>query len=325
LKRNLVAQLLARRGDFWEAIKDVRVRWQLGPVPTQLPPDSEDILYPRETPARQLPRFPAFILPLNHPKANIVSPDNQNQRTAWLNLIGSWESDLCDLLLHTVPSPEAKSPPYTGTLSPPKRLLPWLRFAAACALYDPPPEKAPTFAAYGRLPLLPDEETQDEPIASVLTDRELREGETELMVQIAIDYEISEKVWELRSKLGELDFQGAIGTVRSRYQRELEAMQDLLKGHWYEREVELDSPLYYVPFDPVVDTRKDFARAVNVIQEKEGLAQKAGRKPQDDLLPVMCAVLLEKPGWSPELLASQLGLSAKRVRELAKEGREALL
>jgi hypothetical protein len=325
LKRNLVAQLLARRGDFWEAIKDVRVRWQLGPVPTQLPPDSEDILYPRETPARQLPRFPAFILPLNHPKANIVSPDNQNQRTAWLNLIGSWESDLCDLLLHTVPSPEAKSPPYTGTLSPPKRLLPWLRFAAACALYDPPPEKAPTFAAYGRLPLLPDEETQDEPIASVLTDRELREGETELMVQIAIDYEISEKVWELRSKLGELDFQGAIGTVRSRYQRELEAMQDLLKGHWYEREVEFDSPLYYVPFDPVEDTRKDFARAVNVIQEKEGLAQKAGRKPQDDLLPVMCAVLLEKPGWSPELLASQLGLSAKRVRELAKEGREALL
>jgi hypothetical protein len=320
LKRNLVAQLLARRGDFWEAIKDVRVRWQLDPVPTQLPPDSEDILYPRQTPPRQLPRFPVFILPLNHPKANVVSPDNQNQRTAWLNQPRSWESDLCDLLLRTVRSPEAKSPPYTGTLSPPKRLLPWLRFAAACALYDPPPEKAPTFAAYGGLPLLPGEETQDEPIPSVLTDRELREGETELMVQIAIDNEISEKVWELRSKLGELDFQGAISTVRSRYQRELEAMQDLLKGHWYEREVELDSPLYYVPFDPVEDTRKDFARVVNAIQEKEGPAQKAGRKPQDDLLPVLCAVLLEEPGWSPELLASQLELSAKRVGELAREG-----
>jgi hypothetical protein len=38
LKRNLVAQLIARRGDFWEGIKGVRVRWQLDPVPTQLPP-----------------------------------------------------------------------------------------------------------------------------------------------------------------------------------------------------------------------------------------------------------------------------------------------
>jgi hypothetical protein len=315
LKRNLVAQLLARRGDFWEAIKDVRVRWQLDPVPTQLPPHSGDVLYPRQTPPRQPPRSPVFILPLNHPKA---------QHTAWLNQTRSWESDICDLLLRTVRSPEAKSPPYTGTLSPPKRLLPWLRFAAACALYDPPPEKAPAFADYGGLPLLPGEETQDEPIPGVLTDRELREGETELMVQIAIDNEIFEKVWALRSKLGELDFQAAISAVRNRYPRKLEARQDLLKRHWHGREVELDSPLYYVPFDPVEDTRKDFARVVNAIQEKEGPAQKAGRKQQDDLLPVMCAVLLEKPGWSPELLADQLRMSAKRVRELAKEG-QALL
>lgn len=43
-KRNLVAQLLARRGDFWEAIEGVSILWHLAPVPTQLPPDSEDIL-----------------------------------------------------------------------------------------------------------------------------------------------------------------------------------------------------------------------------------------------------------------------------------------
>jgi hypothetical protein len=256
-----------------------------------------------------------FILPLNHPKA---------QHTAWLNQTRSWESDLCDLLLRTVRSPEAKSPPYTGTLSPPKRLLPWLRFAAACALYDPPPEKAPAFADYGGLPLLPGEETQDEPIPGVLTERELREGETDFMVQIAIDYEIFEKVWALRSTLGELDFQAAISAVRNRYQRKLEARQDLLKRHWHGREVGLDSPLYYVPFDPVEDTKKDVDRLVKAINEKVGPAQKAGRKPQDDLLPVLCAVLLEEPGWSPELLASQLELSAKRVGELAREG-QALL
>jgi hypothetical protein len=85
-------------------------------------------------------------------------------------------------------------------------------------------------------------------------------------------------------------------------------------------EVELDSPLYYVPFDPVEDTRKDLARVVNAINEKEGHPPKGERKPQDDLPPVMCAVLLGERGWSSELLAAQFGLSAKRVRELAKEG-----
>lgn len=108
--------------------------------------------------------------------------------------------------------------------------------------------------------------------------------------------------------------------MRSRYQRELEARNDWLKWQWYEREVEFDPPRYYLTYDPKEDTKKDLDRIVNAINEKDGTAQKAGRKPHDALLPVMCAVLLEEPGWSPELLADQLRMSAKRVRELAKEG-----
>ena len=326
LKRNFVAQLLARGGAFWELIKYVRSRWQLDPVPTQLPPDSEDILRPPHTPAQHPLRPLAFILPLNRPTAHVVIPGDQEQYTPWPYDRGSWESDLCALLLHSVPERYlgAKSPPYTGSPCPPQRLLPWLRFTAACVLYDPPPEKAPAFADYGGLPLLPGDEAGDEPVPGVLIERELREGEIGLRVQNAIDTEISEKAWELHSKLGERHFQGAISRVRSRYQGELEGRQGWLKGQWYEREVEFDPPRYYVPFDAIEDTRKDLGRVLNAINEKVGPAQKAGRKPQDDLLPVMCAVLLEKPGWSPELLADQLGMSAKRVRELAKEG-QALL
>jgi hypothetical protein len=171
-----------------------------------------------------------------------------------------------------------------------------------------------------RLPLLPGEETGDEPIPSVLIERVLREGEVDLRVRNEINYEISEKAWELHSKLGERDFRGAIGTVRSRYQRELDARQNWLKWQWYAPEAELDPPRYYITFDPIEDTRKDVGRVLTVINEKVGPAQKAGRRPQDDLLPVMCAVLPEKPGWSLELLADQLGLSVKRVRELAREG-----
>jgi hypothetical protein len=326
LKRNLVAQLLARRGAFWAIIKYVRSRWQLDPVPTQLPPDSEDILYPPHTPAQHPLRPLAFILSLNRPIAHVVIPGDQEQYTPWPYDRVSWESDLCALLLHSVPERylAAKSPPYTGSLSSRKRLSPWLQFASACVLYDPPPEQAPAFAAYGGLPLVPGEETGDEPIPGVLIEDDLRQGEIDLRVQNAINNEISEKAWELHSKLGERYFEGAISTVRSLYQRELEARQHWLKCEWYEPEAELDPPRYYITFDPIEDTRKDVDRVLKAINEKLGLAQKAGRKPQDNLVLVMCAILLEKPGWSAGLLADQLRMSAKRVRELAKEG-QALL
>jgi hypothetical protein len=157
-------------------------------------------------------------------------------------------------------------------------------------------------------------------VPGVLIEHDLREGEVDLRVQNDINYEISEKAWELRSKLGEVDFEGAMSTVRSLYRRELEERQALLKRAWYKLEAETDPPRYYVPFDPTEDTKKDVDRVVKAINEKQGPAKKAGRKPQDDLLPAMCALLLEKPGWSPELLANQLGLSAKRVGELARKG-----
>jgi hypothetical protein len=321
-KRNLVAQLLARRGDFWEAVMHVRSRWQLDPAPTRLPPDSEGILRPPQTPAQQPPGPSAFILPSNRVQVYIVNPGDQQQYTARPYDRGTWESELYDVLLRSVPEMylQAKPPPYTGGPCPPERLLPWLRFAAACVLYDPPLEQAPAFADYGGLPLLPGDETADESIPGVLIEHNLREGEVDLRVHNDINYEISEKVWELRSKLGEGDFEGAMSIVRSRYHNELEERKGLLKSGWYKLEAETDHPRYYVPFDPTEDTKKDVNHVVKAINEKQGPAQKAGRKPQDDLLPVMCAALLEKAAWSPELLADQLRISAKRVRELAKEG-----
>jgi hypothetical protein len=322
MKRNLVAQLIARRGDFWEDIKYIRRRWQLDPVPTQLPPDSEDILYPQQMPAQQPPRPSAFILPSNRVQVHIVNPGDQELYAARPYDRGTWESELYDVLLRSVPEKylQAKPPPYTGGPCPPERLLPWLQFAAACVLYDPPLEQAPALADYGGLPLLPGKETGDEPIPGVLIEHNLREGEVDLRVHNDINYEISEKVWELRSKLGEGDFEGAMSIVRSRYHRELEERKGLLKSRWYKLEAETDPPRYYVPFDPTEDTKKDIDRTVNAINEKEGRTPKGGRRADDDLLPVMCALLLEKPGWSPELLADQLRMSAKRVRELAKEG-----
>jgi hypothetical protein len=143
-----------------------------------------------------------------------------------------------------------------------------MQFAAACVLYDPPLERAPAFADYGGLPLLPGEETGDESVPGVLIEHDLREGEVDLRVQNDINYEISEKVWELRSKLGEGNFEGAMSNVRSVYHRELDARRGLLKRHWYEWEAELDPPRYHVPFDPTEDTKKDVDRLVKAINDK---------------------------------------------------------
>jgi hypothetical protein len=210
MKRNLVAQLLLRQGGFWEAIKNVRSRWQLDPVPTQLPPESEDILHsPWQTaPAQQPLSFSAVILPLDRQITFVVSSGNQALHTDWLNPSKGWESELCGLLLCAVPKRclGAKFPPYAGGPSSRQRLLPWLRFASACVLYDPPPENAPAFADYGGLPLFPSEETGGGHLPGVLTERELREGEAVLTVQNTVNNEAYEKAWKLRSRLGEPDF-----------------------------------------------------------------------------------------------------------------------
>ena len=67
LKRNLVAGMLAKRGGYWEAITEVRNRWHLDPVPTQLPPASEDILYPQSVPTQRPPRPTQYIVPPDIP------------------------------------------------------------------------------------------------------------------------------------------------------------------------------------------------------------------------------------------------------------------
>lgn len=147
LKRNLVAQLLARRGEFWEAIKDVPIRWQLDPVPAQLPPDSEGILRPPQTPAQQAPMPSAFILPSNRVQVHIVNPGNQEQYAARPYDRGTWESELYDVLLCSVPEKylQAKPPPYTGGPCPPERLLPWLRFRTITTHAEP---QRPTTSAW---------------------------------------------------------------------------------------------------------------------------------------------------------------------------------
>ncbi len=323
-KRNLVAQMLARRGGYWNAICDVRARWGLDPVPTRLPPESGDILYPTTIPAQRPPRPMELILPPDRPNEHQGEPGNPERYEAWLNERSRWVSDLGDVLRACLPEKYLgeETPPYVDWPPAKERWLPWYRFAAACVLYHPPLEKAPVFADYGGLPLSERQEAENEPMPNVLTERTLRQGAIDERVQHKMDNWISEKAWELREELGGMDFREARREVVRRFPEDIEAEENRLTAELYEREIERDPPYRYYPeFDPAETTNKEMLNTLPAIRANEGLAQKPGRKQQDDLLPVMCARLLAQPGWSPELLADQLGRSAQRVRELAEEGR----
>jgi hypothetical protein len=327
LKRNLVARMLAKRGGYWEAITEVRNRWHLDPVPTQLPPASEDILYPPSVLPQRPPRPMQYILPPDTPNPYIGEPGGLEEYENWLNLRADWLFDLGNVLRCGVPERyiDEEALPYMGWPPPQERWLHWYRFAAACVLYNPPPEEASVFADYGGLPLLPGKETKDEPTPSVLTEQHLREGTIDLRVQNALEKMISEKAWELRSELGDLDFHQARRQVWNRFQVEFEAALNQLRQEWYQREIELDPACYYyVKFDPLETTDKEVLNAIKTIRAKEGYTSEGGREPNDELLPVTCALLLGEPEWSAEQLANQLGLSIKRVQGLARDGQKFL-
>jgi hypothetical protein len=104
LRRDLVAQLCGRQGDFWEAIKEVRGRRSISPV-TRIPPD---------------PRTSEF-LPDDAPRRE------QDER-AYEEFVYAWYSELNSVIERFIP---AKLNDVTVW---PR----WQDFIAACVLYDPP-------------------------------------------------------------------------------------------------------------------------------------------------------------------------------------------
>ncbi|MBA3617322.1 MAG: hypothetical protein H0W52_14575 [Rubrobacteraceae bacterium] len=236
--------------------------------------------------------------------------------------------------------PEDQIPRYGGRL-----LLPWLRFAAACVLYRPPVEEAPTFAEYGGLPTLPGDEAEGEPILGVQTKRQRVEAQKYARVHEAVQTFVAERMWEHRKGLPD-DYREARYAVMDLYFTDLMELQDRVLEE-FERDMNWHPPShkYYIEFDPKKDKDKDVKERLKAIRKREGPPSKEGdsrvlgtpgrqsdlsgsASPKaargEHLLQVMCELLLRRPGLTPEWLASELGLSIRRVQELQKEGRELL-
>lgn len=335
LKRNLVARMIAKRGPYWEAIREVRARWRLEPVSTQLPPESDDILHPPGLPAREPPRPEEYILPPDIPNPYTGEPGKLEEYESWSYDKKRWLSDLDDVLLRFVPERYLEEGrPYAGWPPSQERWLPWYRFVAGCVLYDPPVEEAPAFADYGGIPLSSGEGTKaeptpavPEPTPAVLSERGLREAQIDLQLRNIVARKVFERVWELRSELGDLDFRQAWSEVDARFHDEWEEEYNRVRRELYEREILLASQdRCYVEFVPGETGDREVLKALGAIRARAEEESKGGQKRDDDLRPVMCAKLLKKPGWTAEVLAarSQPKLSENRVNELAREGEKFL-
>jgi hypothetical protein len=115
VKHDLTLKLFLQDGTFWQAIKQLRHRWNITPT-TQLPP-------------RGLGSPP-------HPP-NWAAP---YQSSDWIHLSTQWGYDLDKLVFRVVPERFRNLDYY---------LLLWREFFAVCVLFDPPDTELPAFAEYG--------------------------------------------------------------------------------------------------------------------------------------------------------------------------------
>jgi len=301
LKRNFVAQKLASQGRLPEAIREIRTRWGINPL-AQLP-QSEDIPYPpgveeligsKEPYAayadlkERLRGGRHYIALLRGDLRNLhyISPpgDPEELHTIYSNLKTGWHTDLHWVLLcGGVPEKYLeKPPPYVGNPPISTQLLPWYRFAAGCVLYDVPRlEDALAFAEYGGLPPLPGEEAEEEPILGVLTERQLREERMMHDINAALDELILEKMWELRSELGE-DPRRARYEIMGLFPNELYAEETRVREE-YQLEMELNPPRrYYIEVVPGETREKAVCKRFSAIWAKEKDSPKS-KNPPDNL------------------------------------------
>ncbi len=160
LKRDLVAQLFARDGAFWEAVRKLRSEWRIEPV-RRLPPRNYDLFHPEDLcrPPQEWGKREDWVETLEEYRLQWKPFDDEDD----LDNYQAWERDLESIVRATIP--------HGLTVLDASD---WPRFVAACALCDPPETALLEFADWGGLfapDLLLDEADDDSVVASFFSRR----------------------------------------------------------------------------------------------------------------------------------------------------------
>jgi hypothetical protein len=321
LKLGLVTQMLARSGRFQEAITAVRSYWRIDDPPVERLPELENLLPPILMAPGDLSEMHAAWS--HHPHLPPGPPTHEHSVVR--NLERQWQNDLRYALLRGgVPERYLEGPsPHVGNPPTSTRMLPWLRFAAACVLCDVPPQQAEAFAEVGGVPSLRGD-VEGESILGVIGPPEQRERDIAAAVQEAYDAKFIEKLWRLRSEVGD-DLGKAKREVMKRFGEELQKECEQAREHM-ERWLEWNPPRkYLIEYDPDEDTEEDVKRITEAIDAEHGLSPegKKGRQAEGDFRRVQFARLLKK-GWTVERVATRYGYKTATVESYARKGKEAI-
>ena len=309
LRGELVLQLYFRRGPLWDAVHDVRDRWNVV-AKVQLPQPGVRPLLPEGAP-------------------DFDDEDRQKfgeNYKDYLDYAHMWDEEMSAIRRKVVPEP----PSPTTDIFDWQLEASWNDFLSACVLYEPPDDQLIEFASYRNL-------TPTYLSDSQVLDKGLNlEGRPEM-----VDPPVK-SLWDL-SEVGEWYWRHILNYVGERYLEpqgvDVEALLEhaMLEIPGLREEGRVKYKHYSKHFYIEVDEYTTWEDARNAFQMIRSIQPpKSTKPPRDRLKAVQCAILYVRHNerlpedkrqsrWTYEKLAEHLVLkSARAAKDYVKLGREIL-
>ncbi len=293
LKRKLTLELFFDLGPIWEAIRDVRARWNIEPVP-RLPPGGRTVPCPEWAP--KPPRR--------------EEPLSEAQVDPWYRFWFGWERELISLRNRLIPDEF-------------RRGLDWYAFLAACVLFDPPETALWEFASYGTWPpygVLPWEPPWD-PDADTDTSHNVEVLPIKWLGDLEIVEETQKRFWgSIVEEIGEryLKPQGLdVWTIVDQILEDTPRILNERSDAWLRNQ-----PRPYIEVDENT-TKERVVEAFQAITAGQKTRPLTGRGRRDPLIAVETSILRDQHGRSYEQLAERYGWEdPTRASKYIARGRE---
>lgn len=294
LRHELVLQLYLRREPLWDAIRDVRDRWNI----------SAEVRLPRRVRGRLSPE---------------KTPNHQDQ--GYAKYAVRWQEEMSAIWAEVDPEPR----PPTWDYSDYQLQASWEDFISACVLYDPPEDQLVEFASYGALEttvltggrLATKANLEGLP---VMTDPPIR--------SLWALSEVRDWYWHrIFNHIGEkyLEPQGVdVGAFLDNALWYVPGLEEE-----YREKVERYSTRYYIGVDDYTSL-EDVKSAFHMIRKVQ--IQKGTKPSRNPLVAVQCAILYDRHNqklkdkrqrrWTYAKLGEEFGLSTRAAKDHVLLGRE---
>jgi len=302
LKSDLVLQLYRREGRFWEAVRQVRERWDIEPDISFPPPSTHGGVQPASLTREPPPR------------------SQSNEYTEWYDKHERWIKDLEFAARAAIPSS------YIGE----KFGRDWGSFVSICVCFQPvvsgecSAPKLREFAEIGgpealSLPLKPGKQYPGGPLMAVKSPiRVMSDPAEEARIEARYRDDVVRHIWEHYIKHSGVSLDEVLAEVhREHPEIEEERAEGLSRNR--------NSQTYWIKFDENVRAKDllEYARMIMESQNQETRPSQ-GAPRVNRLECVECTELYLRHGWTLEQLAQYYRVSQDTIKRHIRIGREVL-